>query len=233
MPPVPLIVSEGPADDAFLRKLMAVRGITEFGFRPRAKNEPDGNGAFKFRLSGLVTQRRNINEKHNAIIIVADNDNNPAQAFKDVCDQIKGAGEFGVPKLPREIAKSNDLPPVSVLMLPWDTEPGCLDSICLSAALRQRPDIKSCLDNFAHCTGAKIDDWGIAHFSKMQLRCLFSAVSKDDPNIPLGHAWTSKGLALNLVPLEDAVFTPIAEYLRSFVPVTGSPTISPPTAFPP
>jgi hypothetical protein len=150
-----------------------------------------------------------------AVIVVADNDSNPAESFDLVQKQIRDAEKWGVPTKPREGVKLDELPPVSVLMLPWDDVPGSIDTICFAAAARKRPEVAACVEAFVRCV--KAEGWDVHNASKLRLRCLLSAACKDNPNTGLPRAWsTEKGRPGDLVPLDDECFNEIATFLAGF-----------------
>jgi hypothetical protein len=119
---VPIILFKGVEDRTFLHELLTVMNVRgNFDFQ---KGEGRGKDQFKLFLEALVTANRK------AIIIVADNDGNPAEAFKNIQKQIGEAG-FTVPTKPRELVQTAGLSPLSVLMIPWDNEAGCLETLGL------------------------------------------------------------------------------------------------------
>jgi hypothetical protein len=190
----------------FLSELLKVLGLSErFEFHLKNK-QPDcaGKDGFGKILNGL------IGKTHKAIIIVADNDGNPAEAFKCIQKQIGEAG-FTIPKNPREIVETPDLPPLSVLMIPWDNDSGCLETLCMCAANSEyKHQLEVCADALVKCAGK---DWDIAKQAKLRMRGFLSAVCKSDPNTGLRYAWnrTEKPFQLKGV----AAFNQIADYFRN------------------
>lgn len=206
MPALPIILFEGVEDKSFLNELLVVIGVREkFDFQ---KGDGGGKDGFEQLLKGLVT----VN--HKAIIIVADNDGDPDVAFKNIQKQIAAAG-FTVPNKPRETAVTEGLSPASVLMIPWDNDPGCLETLCLSAANQKYKTQLDCADGLVHCAGA--DEWDIAKKSKLRMRGFLSAVCKSDPNTGLRYAWgTENSRPGDIFPLKDvAAYNLIADYFRN------------------
>jgi len=126
------------------------------------------------------------------IVIVSDNDTNPSESFKEVQEQIRTADGYGVPSKPEEWTRGKGTPPVTVYMLPRGDTEGDLEQLCLIAARDQWPEILSCADEFARCTGAA--NWTTNKRSKMLLRSVLSAVCRNDPNTSLVYLW-SRGSA--------------------------------------
>src|SRR5665213_125478 len=202
MPNLLIILYEGVEDRAFLEELLKVLGLEKkFDFHEQC----GGKDRFEQILKGLVIS------KHKTIIIVADNDGDPAEAFKNVQRQIAAAG-FTVPQNPRETVATAELPPLSVLMIPWDNDSGCLETLCLSAVSADYKKQLECADALIKCAGA--EEWDIARKSKLRMRGFLSAACKSDPNTGLRYAWNR---AEKPFPLKDvAVYTQIANYLKSF-----------------
>jgi hypothetical protein len=203
---IPIILFEGAEDKSFLHALLVVSKLHEqFDFQ---KGEGGGKDGFERLLKGLVT----VNSK--TIIIVADNDGDPQGAFRNIQKQIAAAG-FTVPNLPRETVVTAGLSPLSVLMLPWDNNPGCLETLCLSAANQKYKTQLDCADGLVKCAGA--DRWDLAKKSKLRMRGFLSAVCQSDPNTGLRYAWSKVGgRPGDIFPLEDvAAYNQIADYFKN------------------
>jgi hypothetical protein len=153
------------------------------------------------------------------IILVADNDN--GLGFENVREEISQANadataddQFGVPNAPRVSTKqSQSLPDISILMLPWDNELGCLETLCLRAVNQKYSREKQCAESLVECVLAT--DWEISKKSKLILRCFLSAVCKTEPNTGLIYAWsTENGRPGDIFPLDSPAFKQVADYLR-------------------
>ncbi len=173
------------------------------------KGDGSGKDGFGKVLAGLVTAN------YKAIIIVADNDGDPAGAFQNVQRQIKEAG-FTVPNRPRETVATEGLSALTVLMIPWDEEAGCLETLCLGAANTVYIRQLECADALVKCANA--EEWGIAKKSKLRMRGFLSAVCKSDPNTGLRYAWsTDGGRPGNIFPLKGVdAYKQIADYFKEF-----------------
>jgi hypothetical protein len=214
-----IILTEGTGDDAFFDVLIKKRLLGKFSIRPRAKGEPTGSGSFLKRLIGLKPLPEVQNS--NAIIIVGDNDSDKTTSFKSIKEQIVSAGGYNVPTTQRiasaqgNLSMSIPLPPVSVLMLPWDDELGCLETLLLKAANPIYEKEMRCANKLADCVN--VTDWDISKKSKLIFRCFMSAVCKKEPNTGLPHAWnTEKGRPGDIFLPENPVFNPIANYLAQY-----------------
>jgi hypothetical protein len=203
MAALPIILFEGVEDKSFLEELLEVLGLREkFDFQ---KGDGAGKDGFEQILKGLVISTRK------AIIIVADNDGDPTGMCKNAQKQIGNAG-FTIPKKPRETVETVGLPPLSVLMIPWDNDAGCLETLCLSAKNSDYNKQLDCADALVKCAGA--EGWDIAKKSKLRMRGFLSAVCKSDPNTGLRYAWNRPEKPF---PLKGAAaYNQIAGYLSAF-----------------
>jgi hypothetical protein len=211
---IKLIVSEGPGDLAFFKKLIEIRKLENFKLFKRTGGEPEGAGSFERILKSITVGTEYA--ECGLIVIVADNDVDPVASFRQILKQIKAAREFAIPERPREVATKEKLRSVSVLMLPWDDVPGDLETVCFDLASRARPKIARCVGRYVKCV--KAEPWSPSQLSKLRLRCLIAASCPKDPNTGLPHAWkTDQGRRpRNLIPLQKngAYLGQIVEYLR-------------------
>ncbi len=208
MPINPIILYEGVEDKSFLKEMLEFLSLAgRFDFHPNC----GGKDAFERILTGLVAESSDsLNGQRKAVIIVGDNDGDPKGAFKNVQDQIQTAG-FTVPQKPREIVTTPNLPPLCVLMIPWDNVSGCLESLCLQAANKNYSDQLKCADALVKCNRA--ESWDIAKQSKLRMRSFLAAVCKSDPNTGLLWAWsTSNGRPGDIFPPNSAAFKQIADW---------------------
>ena len=159
-----------------------------------------------------------------AILIVADNDDDPTAAFTKVTEMINATADilgfpnrrYVAPSAPGTKAGTN--PVIVVMMIPQMNVPGNLDTMCLTAAANNAPSIGACVDAFATCTGA--NTWPSSKLGKMKLRSLISGSHRDDPHLSPAWVWRE---GTSLVPLSDPVFNDVALFLRDFPTLLSSP----------
>jgi hypothetical protein len=197
---------EGEEDVSFLSALIAQREIGSFDF-----HEPNGTGAFTRTLVGLKTGTEIRDRK--AVLIVSDNDGKPKEHFAAIQAQIKESG-WNSPQHPRQGIEQPDMPPLHVLMLPWDDEEGCLETACLIAAGNRHPKEMECVKKFIACIDP--EGWSVPMMAKLSIRCFLSAVCKSAPNTGIRHAWRSERKELP-IPIDDPCFDKIANYLAGLV----------------
>lgn len=221
-----IVLTEGRADDAFLKYLLAHREIEGLEIREchdkteSQQKETYGYRHFANRLRNLRVGTELDVRQYKSILIVADNDEKPADRFTEIANQIRDAEEYTIPTKPREPSPSGKLPPISVLLLPWDNIPGCLETLLLESAIDHVPDFAECVETFLGCVKATTKDgWKQNNISKLRLRSLLGASCKDNPGIGINLAWsddnTKHAKDKKLIPLGHACFNRIAEYLRS------------------
>ncbi len=212
-----IVLGEGEPDEKFINKVAKAAGLPEFGTRnPRGGGSSYGKAGFGRRLMALRTET-NV-EEQKAVLIIADNDDDPAAAFHDIQKQIRESNkdeerQWGVPTKPRELATSSgSLPSIGVLMVPWDDEQGCLETLCFDAAKAQRPDHAKCVEDLVKC--AKAESWVISSLSKLRMRVMTASLCEKDPNTGLQYIWTEgRGCPTDISPLNSEVFKKIVDYL--------------------
>jgi hypothetical protein len=178
------------------------------------KPESYGHGGFQRRLEGLKVRRI---EQNKAVIIVADNDEDPGASFNNIQTQIKRAGGYDVPEIPYKLSGHGALPPVAVIMLPAAGQKGSLDTLCLSALNKAYIRNLDCINALVRCVGATEEDCGVVQFAKLQVQCILSTICQGDPYTPLKFAWEhepAKKRPGDIFPLTNGVFDPIARFLE-------------------
>lgn len=196
------VASEGINDEVFLDKLLSNRGITGFTIG-HAKGKDDWQAHF-----GGVAGSSDRGQLR-GLIVVGDNNDNPSQRFRAICDALTHEG-FPAPPAPNAIV---DGPPVvSVVMLPEGTHQGCLETVLVDAVLDAHPELKVCLNNLQDCV-PKTKAWNESTQSKMRLHTAIAVCCHEDPSAALQYVWKKSG---NPIPIENARFNPLADFFRSF-----------------
>lgn len=202
-----LLICEGPKDAVFFHKLIEIRGLPRFHIQPAG-----GNGQFSNAISKFQLERTKVYKGVRDILIVADNDDVPAESFANVCSQIDvkfGAG--AAPRAPLEVTKGR--PRCTVLMVPWTDREGNLESLCVDAARNADRDVGGHVDYFLALLAA--DRWASpSRVGKAWLRSNLAGRCESDPFIPLGRVFNERRHE-NLIPVGDGSFDRIADVLRS------------------
>lgn len=226
-----IVLCEGPHDVHFLQSLIATRNLPSFQLacpKDLYDNpiEGEGGGRDKFTeyLNGAVATTGF--DKVEAILIVSDNDADPARSFTCIQELIGSADpidgfvtppkKFQAPTSP--LTATVGVPKIAVMMLPWTNIPGALETLCLQAAVRASPKIAACVDEFAKCSDIKA--WSQSKQDKMRLRSLIASQNNKNPDLSLAWLWNKNS---GLIPLTDPVFDQIANFLRDFDTFLAAP----------
>lgn len=215
-----LLICEGMHDVQFFYHLARNRGLPAFqaisaGNVAGAAPGRDGIDHLTSALNALPGIS-GFFSKLDSILIVADNDGDPAGALRQVQQYINATADiqtdlrYVAPAAEHVRAGSN--PSITILMLPWSATIGALDTLCLAAARNREPTIAACVDNFEACVNPV--GWIPPKVDKMKLRTLISAAYPTDPYISPAWVWRD---GTNLVPLNDPVFNQIEAFLRTFL----------------
>jgi hypothetical protein len=212
VPTAPIILGEGGADEAFIRCLIKVRSLGNFEYRvpDQAKEQHWGKDGFHTRLKAMVLERGIL--ERSAVIIVADNDSDPANAFKHVQDQIAAAGLQPPAAVQAKTQPANGFSALSVLMIPSVGHQGCLENLLLASGAEKYKDQLGCVNQYVECV--KAQKWAVSDLAKLKMRCLLSALYEENPCISLTVALQKDGE--KLFPLDNAIFQPVADFLQSF-----------------
>lgn len=209
-----VLLCEGKGDVEFYKLLLKEHNL-ESNFqieKPQFKpNHDGGRGSFGHYLKDLrlnPSWRKAVK----AVLIVSDNDADPAESFAEVQADLKNAPGYGVPDKPGIAAKSTDgLPSVIVMMVPIDS-PGSLETLCLQPAYDNWPDILGPLDDFVSRTPAK--DFTLVKQAKMRLQSLLSSTNEKNPDFGFAAHWKCKDRYR--IPIKHASFDPIVSFLKNF-----------------
>lgn len=209
-----LIVCEGGADKAFLCELIRKRGLPDFQveFPIREGDKTGGWSKYEHFLKSIKTNEGFIS-KVRALLVVADNDDNPRKRFAEIRAQLQAAGGYGVPEEPLQVARSaRDLPDVVIMMIPLRDQPGALEAMLLPAVYDKWPALKGPLDKYLGVSPA--NDWDDRRKAKMRMQCVLAATCKEDPNTPLRWIW--KRNQEYHIPVDHNSFDGIARSLQGF-----------------
>lgn len=222
-----VILCEGDNDTAFFAALIANRGLPRFQIvSPRDVGlQGGGRPDFAQALTSFWAIP-GFKEVVEAVLIVSDNDDNPAQALNEVKAALQKAEPYEFSTPPRRygvpdqtLQRAGTAPCVVIMMLPWANELGNLETLCLPAARDASSPTYQCLDEFCACT--HINGWNsVAKESKMRLRCMIASQHRENPDRGLTFLWRH---CPELVPLEHATFNRVAGFLAGFAQFIQQP----------
>ena len=210
--PKRLILCEGYEDAAFFKRLIAVRGLP-----PAIVIEAGGNTVFRKALNDFKVSKTRVFNSLEKILVVADNDEDPAASFANVRTQIEqmfGNGTAPNAPLQKKVTRSPTLQiEISVLMVPWTGEKGHLEKMCVEAARESNRQIGNHVDTFLDLIHAA--NWANeSRHGKAWLRTNLAARSDRDPFVALGDVFNDPRYQ-PLIPVDHPSFNPIADTLRA------------------
>jgi hypothetical protein len=144
-----------------------------------------------------------------SILIIADNDDDSAKAFRNVQAQITKGGSTP-PVLPKQL--HNKPLPIDVLMLPDTGIKGAIEWLALDVFQRKMPD-KTCVDQFVACiTRGK---WLPQQADKLSLAAYVVGSNEKQPDISMADYF---GNGVKDIPdfYLDPIFDDIANYITLF-----------------
>jgi len=210
-----LLVCEGHEDKFFFHHLIRERDLPSFHIWPSS-----GNGGFANAIRAFRAGRTKQYNALRNILIVADNDENPAASFSNVCDHIEQLFGSGTrPSAPLEKTKTRPIA-VTVLMIPWTDVNGHLERLCIESATEADKAIAGHVQTFMDLIFA--DRWASeSRRGKAWLRTNLAARCSRDPFVPLGEVFREDQYR-HLIPLNHRSFDRIADVLASFAPAGGA-----------
>jgi hypothetical protein len=221
-----VVICEGPADKAFLKKLAIVRGLPHFDCPWPADRDVDSEAPIKaFNLAGkdkfgVVLDAlegqiiQNPEEKKiKGVVFVADAGDDPSQTFRSLADKIRQVKKWGVPDNPYTVKQSSSgIPSVAIILVPPDNQPGGLETLCVDFFREKRPEIFGCMEAYLKCGSISVATWNAEKQAKAKFQCLIAATNKDDPNKSLRHIFTSQ--SQGIIDLRASCFDAIAQKFK-------------------
>lgn len=209
-----VLLCEGDGDLKFYRLLLKEHGLDEkFQIvKPEYKAMHDGGrGSFGHYLK-YIQVNKSWRREVQAVLIVSDNDIDPAASFSEVQADLKTVTGYGVPDAPGVVAKSKyGLPSVVVLMVPID-EPGSLETLCLTPAYEKWPDLVQPLD--AYVAQSPASGFTMVKQAKMRLQTILASTNDKRPEYGFAAHWGCKDKYR--IPIVHASFDPIVAFLKGF-----------------
>ena len=204
-----LVLCEGKRDASFVLHLAEQRGIrgVQVGFPDPVTSTTYGKGGFKDYLINLRVRRGFKDLLH--LVILRDCDENGEAAFRDVVEQISGAGKYAIPIAPEQ--ETPGAPGITVRLVPDSDTKGNLDMLLLTGIDANHP-LNHCFGPYFDC--CKLGQVSLGKAAKMRLTTIVAASCRDNPSCSLVWVWKENG---NPIRLDSTNFDPLAEFLRRFV----------------
>lgn len=213
-----VLLCEGDADKNFFRKLVQKRDqLPKFDI-PFPFENLGGKDAFAKMLRAIRGDRHGF-ARVRGVLIVADSADDPVVSFQTICDQIRQAGGYGVPTAPLEAAPGTlGHPPVAIMLLPDETTPGGLETLCIQEIAPKSPWIIPCVDQFLRCEQIQAHAWPPEKLDKARYHSMVAALNRDDPGRALSYAFKDPQ---PLIAVEAACFNDVELRLRNFSAAVG------------
>jgi len=152
-----LLVVEGNDESRFFTALARHLDIGEF-------DTHDMRGRYDWPAKMKAVVRTPGFERVEKLGLVRDADDDPAGAFQSVCTALSAAD---LPVPPAPLASAVGAIAVSVLIIPGDNEPGCLEDLCLRTV--STDPIMACIDGLVSCVERNASEMP-DHLSKARLQ---------------------------------------------------------------
>lgn len=203
-----LLICEGAEDKYFFERLIEVHALPRFYIQ-----DAGGNGRFAAAIRRFQVERTRDYNSLLEILVVADNDEDPAASFRNVCTQIHRI--FGIqPSSPLQKApRTATRAAITVMMVPWEGENGNLERMCLEAARSVDRVLAGHVDTFMNLIHA--ERWGNeSRLGKAWLRTNLAARCVRDPFVALGHVFNDPQYQ-PLIPVNHSSFGRLVGFLRT------------------
>jgi hypothetical protein len=186
-----VLLCEGKADQNFLRALLENRG----GFPPFFMFEPSeehsGVTSFSRQLQALRGDPIGFSRVRR-IVIVADSGNDPARTFDSIRSQVAAAGNYPVPATLSAVEHpASSALGVAIMLLPEDSGPGGLETLCVEALSARHPGTLNCVEQFLRCNPITAYTWTPEKLDKSRYHCIVAACNQDDPSRSVSSAFMS------------------------------------------
>ena len=208
---------EGSADVNFLKKLIARKArIPPANFLDPARFHGRNDfGRMMNAMAGTGISFRKVK----GIVIVADSHDDPSITFREVCKQLTAVPNCPVPeKIAMVSNRTDEFPPICILLLPDEETPGSLESLFVRAIVHENENLMGCVDTFLSCGDIDANAWPPEKKAKAQLHSIIAAFWKNEPNIAASQIFQR---SQSLISISNTVFDRFESLLESFCAQVG------------
>lgn len=195
------LICEGPADAYLVRRVLERENLNGFSI-----NGVQGYQHFAKRVTGL--RASSDWPKLKRLVIIGDNDLEPASRWQNACAALTGEGLLS-PEKHGDIA--DGLPSTGIFMMPRGNAVGALETLLVEAIFQARGELVACLQQLDECPATDCDTWDEVKRAKMQFQTAISITCRDDPSAGAAHIWSK---IHNPIPATSPVFDELAGFLR-------------------
>ena len=180
-----LLVCEGYEDVQFFSNLISRNRLPSFRIEDTAAKNDRRGGITKFasKLTVIRNEAPNFFSQLRHVMLVADNDLDPAQNFERVRLQLDKIFPGRTPTCPFQFITGT--PTLSIMMLPQKDVCGNLEVLCGEALRENEKGVGTNVDHFLGMN-AVTKTWDVCRTGKAWLRSNY-AIRADDPCDPIGE----------------------------------------------
>ena len=222
-----VVLCEGLADKAFLRKVTATEELLDCDFPwpvlpeedysefPDAKklHGIDSFGPMLEALDNFLNLRPELRDQLKGVLIVADARDEPEKTFEYVCRQVTAVGRFGVPTKPLEVAQSTDGRPALAVMLVPNNGIGALETVCIEELSARIPEVYDAMKVYLSTEPIETCGWKAEKRDKSKLHCMIAATNESNPTMTLQWAFSGDN---PIIDVTAACFDELRQNLRNF-----------------
>jgi Protein of unknown function (DUF3226) len=211
------ILSEGEEDAAVARAMLASHAdsLPSFDVSPVVDiGGAGGHSGFEHAIAkaDILSGFPAVTD----VVLIADNDDDPAVSFNRVIAQIQAAQAAGlsrnwaIPAAPG-VKAVGDVS-VSIWLWPSHSQIVCLETLLwqLVRSEAKYKSVVSCVDQATQCAG--INGWPLSKLDKARIRCFIALQHRPAPAVSLSKVWAYYP---DLIRIRSAAFTPFLPFLRS------------------
>ena len=198
------VLCEGPADVRLVKQVLLRENLEGFSV-----NYAQGYQKFARHIQGLRTS--SDWRKLRRLVIVGDNDTNPAARWRNAQDALTDEGLPAPDRHANIVEGAHDTPSAGIFMIPRANEDGALETLLVEAILQEHQDLAECLLQLDDCPATECQQWDAVKRAKMQFQTVVAITCRDDPSAGAAHIWSKTH---NPIPVTSPVFNELAGFLR-------------------
>ena len=198
------VLCEGPADVRLVKQVLRRENLEGFSV-----NYAQGYQKFARHIQGLRTS--SDWRKLRRLVIVGDNDTNPAARWRNAQDVLTDEGLPAPDRHANIVEGAHDTPSTGIFMIPRANEDGALETLLVEAILLEHQNLAECLLQLDDCPATECQQWDAVKRAKMQFQTVVAITCRDDPSAGAAHIWSKTH---NPIPVTSPVFNELAGFLR-------------------
>ncbi len=205
-----LAVCEGMSDATFVARLLRHIGVDTVCVGCPGPKFAGGQGfdALPPYLAGIqAVIKGRVQLK--GLIVIFDADQTAKKKFKTIRKAL-GDAAFPTPASPFKVY--NKMMRIAVYIIPGKGKRGTLDHLLFDAAIKKRPVLLTCVDQFSGCT-KRVRHWTNNQRAKMRLSAIVAASCQGNPWASANTMWSQRDCP---VPIGSSRFAELKAFLSEF-----------------